>query len=281
MTVTPTPIEQRHDHGPRREDEPLGRQVGVDRLEERVQSRGEPDSEEQPDHRRDEPDDEGLEHDRPQDLLPRASDRSDRGELAHALRDGDREDVEDDERADEQRHACEREQEVADELREGDVLRVFLGLSVGRPHLGGRRQDRLDLVGERLLGDSLLPVDRDRVVRPYAVEQDLCRRNREDGEGRRADRSHVAVLREPDEVERANRLQGGDLDRVPDLVALFVRGGRVDDDLVGARGPLALDELERIELRAARDRSRSRRTGPRSCSRRRRPSSGSSCSCRR
>ena len=66
-----------------------------------------------------------------QQLAARGADRPQRRELARPLGDRDRERVEDDEGADEERDAGEREQEVADELRELDRLEV-LGRLLGR-----------------------------------------------------------------------------------------------------------------------------------------------------
>ena len=59
------------------------------------------------------PDDERLDDDRAENLSPRRAERAQRRELARALGDRDRERVRDDERADEQRDAAEREEEPA------------------------------------------------------------------------------------------------------------------------------------------------------------------------
>ena len=90
------------------------RQVDAERAEQRDHALGEPEAEHEPDHRGHQADHEALEHDRAHDLLARGAERPQRGELARALRDGDRQGVEDHERADEQRDAGEAEQELAD-----------------------------------------------------------------------------------------------------------------------------------------------------------------------
>ncbi len=110
------------------------------------------------------------------------------------------------------------------------------------------RQHGLDGCDELVLGDALVRRDRDRVVGALAIEELLRRRDREHREARVPEAVEAAVLRDPDELERALRLQGRDLDLVTDRVALVVRGAHVDDDLVGRRWPTALEDVERIEL---------------------------------
>ena len=98
-------------------------------LEQGDQALGDPDARDEPDHRRDEADDEALEHDRAHDLLARGAERPQRGELARALGDRDRQRVEDHERADEQRDAAEAEQDQPDgRAALVDVVGVVLGL---------------------------------------------------------------------------------------------------------------------------------------------------------
>ena len=77
---------------------------------------------EEPDDRADDADGDRLEHDRPEHLTPRGAERAQGRELAHPLRDRDRERVGDHEAADEQRDAAEAEQEVLDDVQA--VLRV-------------------------------------------------------------------------------------------------------------------------------------------------------------
>ena len=101
-TVTVMPIDEAHHDRPRGEDGAGLRQVDADRDEERVQPLPHAEAEEQPDHRREEADDEPLEDDGREHLASRAAERPQRCELPRALRDGDRERVEDDERADEE-----------------------------------------------------------------------------------------------------------------------------------------------------------------------------------
>ena len=163
---------------------------------------------------REEPDHERLEQHRPQHLTPRGAEGPERRELPRALRDGDRERVEDHERADEERDPGEGEQEVAEEGRElADLVLGVLRLLHAGLHLGVGRQERLDVGDELLRGRSLRCRDGDRVVLPLAVEERLRGRDVEDRERRGPDRLDVAVLRDPDDLEVLLRLERRDLDR--------------------------------------------------------------------
>jgi hypothetical protein len=112
--------------------------------------------------------------------------------------------------------------------------------------------DRLDRGDELVLGDALVRRDRDRVELPLAAEELLRCGDREDDERDRTEAVDLAVLRDADDLERLLRLERRDLDRVADVVALLVRGSRVDDDLVVRFRPAALVEVERVELRERR-----------------------------
>ena len=81
--------------------------------------------------------------DRAQDLRARAAERPQQSELAGPLGDGDREGVEDDEGADDQRDVGEDEQEGPQEAEVAFQIRGVLGRLLGtRAHGDGRRQDR-------------------------------------------------------------------------------------------------------------------------------------------
>ena len=98
-----------------REHEPALRQIGPERLEERVEPLGEREPDEEPDQRRERAEHEPLDDHDAQHLAARRADGAQRRELARALGDRDRERVRDHERADEQRDAAEGEQEVLEE----------------------------------------------------------------------------------------------------------------------------------------------------------------------
>ena len=198
--------------------------------------------------RRAEADHERLEDHRPEHLPPRRAERAQGGELPRPLRDRDRERVEDDERADEERDAGEREQEVADDRRERrDLARLLVRLLDTGSHLEVAAELRLDplrqLLGRRAVGGRGL----NRVELALLVEQLLRRRHVEDRERRTADRAQLAVLRDPDDLELLRRAECGDADAVAELEALVVGDALVDGDLLAAAGPAALDEVERVE----------------------------------
>ena len=110
----------------------------------------------EPDDRRAEADHERLEDHRPEHLAPRRAERAQGRELPHPLRDRDRERVEDDERADEERDAGEREQEVADDRREGgDLARLLVRLLDARADRDVVAELRLDPL-RQLLGRGAL-----------------------------------------------------------------------------------------------------------------------------
>ena len=117
-----------------------------ERAEEREQALGEAEPEDEPDHRGEQADHERLEQHRAQDLPARGAERPQRRELARPLGDRDRERVEDHERADEQRDAAEREQEVLQDARErvGVAWRRLSACSAPVLDLRLRREERPD-----------------------------------------------------------------------------------------------------------------------------------------
>ena len=125
-SVTQRAGQHRDDRGPQLEHHRRLRHLEVDCAEERRQSLCEQHAEPETDRRGDEAEDGALEDDRAEHLPPRGAERSERRELLRPLRDRDRERVEDDEGADEERDAAEGEQEVADERDElADALSVL------------------------------------------------------------------------------------------------------------------------------------------------------------
>jgi hypothetical protein len=247
------PDDERDDHRARREHPIRCRKLDAQTAEQRLDPLCEQHAEPEPDERGEKPDHERLEDHRAEDLASRRADRPQRGELARPLGDGDRERVEDDEPADEERDAGEREQEVAEDLRElVHLVDRLLRLGCRGHDLRAVRQGGRNRRDELVLRHALVRRDRDRVVLPFAVEQLLRRRDREDGEARVPDAVDAAVLRHSDELERPLRLQRRDLDLVADRVPVVVGRADVDDDLVGCLGPLPLDHVERVELRESR-----------------------------
>ncbi len=125
----PTPTASATIDRARREDAVRGRKLDTESAEQPLDPLRQEDAETEADERSEKPDDERLEDHGAEDLPPRRADRPQRGELARALGDRDREGVEDDERADEERDAGEHEQEVAEDRRElVDLVHLLLGL---------------------------------------------------------------------------------------------------------------------------------------------------------
>ena len=148
-------------------------------------------------------DQERLEHDRAQDLAARRADRPQQRELPRPLRDGDRERVEDDERADEERDPGEGEQEDLDERDEalrGPRSRTGPPRSPSAPSWTSPRARR-DSLRDRRGRHAGTTGDRDRVDLAALVEQRLGRAQVEGGDGCRAERVDVPVLDEPDDPE--------------------------------------------------------------------------------
>ena len=185
----------------------------------------------------------------------RGADHPQQAQLTRALRDGDRERVEDRERADEDRHAAEHQQrdpDDRDELlqaveREAVLLRGGHDL---RPAAAPRRRPLRSCAA----GDAVAPADEDRVDLVAATEQLAARRA-----GRR--RPTVAVpsdltraeARDADDlVSRAPRRASRSARVEPTAVVLVLGGGGVDDDLARSGGPAAAVEPERRQPLGAR-----------------------------
>ncbi len=179
-----------------------------------------------------------------------APDRPQRRELARPLRHRDRERVEDDERADEEGDRGEYQQEVPEDGRElVHLVHLLRSLGGGAHDLSVGRKGGLEGRDELVLADAFHSRNRDHVELAFPIEELLGGRDGEDGEARVSEPVEAAVPCDPDERERALRLERRDLDGIADLIALVVRGADVDHDLVGRRGPAAFEDVERIELR--------------------------------
>ena len=113
-------------------------------------------------------------HDRAEHLTPRGAEGAQRGELTHALGDGDRERVGDHEAADEQRDAAEAEQEVLEDVHA--LLRV---LAVGGSPAPSAlftcvvAESSGSICAISSVGDARLGADADQVELAVLVEQPL------------------------------------------------------------------------------------------------------------
>ena len=220
--------------------------VRPDRVEERDQAGAQRDAERRADERGDGSDDEALEQHRGQRLAPGGAEAAQERELPHTLGDGDRERVVDDEGADEQGDAAERQQDVAEDVDEAELL-VHRALDVigGRldPQGDGRLQVRcLDAARELGRRDPVVGAHADRVDLARAVEDGLRGAQVEDRD-RRAGRADVAELHEADDAEARGRVVGRDADAVADADMRVGGGEAVDRDLALVR-PAAGDEAQ-------------------------------------
>ncbi len=228
--------DQGDDDCPGGEDSIGAREVHAETPEERFDPLGEDDAQPEADERRGKPDHERFEDHGSENLASRRSDRPQRRELACALRDGDRERVEDDERAHEERDEAEREEEVPEDRCElAHLVRLLLGLGRRADDLGAGGENGGDRGDDVVFGDTLAGGHRDRVVLTFSPEELLGGRDREHDEADATEAVDLPVLGDADELERAFRLQRGDLNGVPDLESLLVGCPGVDDDLVVAR----------------------------------------------
>ena len=142
---------------------------------------------------------------------------------------------------------AEAEQEVADEGDElAHALAVRCCLFVAGADLGGIGQGARERADQPLLRHAVLRCDGDGVEAGLAKDGprslDVEQRDR-----RAAEAVDVAEARDAGELVALDRPFARDLDRVAELEALLLGGVQVDDDLARPRGPVAFDELERVE----------------------------------
>ena len=108
------------------------------------------------------------------------------------------------------------------------------------------RQRARDRVDQPLLRHAVLRCDGDGVEAGLAEHGprglDVEQRDR-----RAAEAVDVAEARDAGQLVALDRPLARDLDRVAELEALLLGGVQVDDDLARPRGPVARDELERVE----------------------------------
>ncbi len=115
-----------------------------------------------------------FEDHRAQDLRARGAERAQQAELARALRDGDREGVEDDEGPNEQRDVGEDQQEGAQEAEVAFEVRGLLGgLLFAGAHFHGARQHHADAIAQLRRRDARLRGDVELVVLPLLAHHPL------------------------------------------------------------------------------------------------------------
>src|SRR6266508_1546642 len=203
----------------------------------------------QPQDRCEQADHDRLDEHRTDHLPPAGADRPHERQLTGALRDDDRERVEDQEDADEQRHGGEAEQDLVEVVQPLlDVRRRRLLQLLGRLDLVAVAQRGAQIGAQRVRGDPGRRGHVDRGVDALLAEHQLLR----DREGEQHDlgaAEGVAVAGVPedaDEGERLTRLQGQHADLVTDLDAGRLGQGRVDRDLVVGARPAPLPHLDQV-----------------------------------
>ena len=131
-------------------------QLDADGLEQRPQAGRDGDAQREPQERADDAQRQPLADHRAHDLAARGAQRAQQRELAHPLGDGDREGVEDDERADEQRDPREGEQRRGQEAQALlDVAGLVAGLLLAGADDRRAPEVALERVAQRLGGDAL------------------------------------------------------------------------------------------------------------------------------
>ena len=173
-----------------------------------------------------------------------------------ALRDGDREGVEDDEGADEQRRAREREQRGREEAADRVVGGVGLLRGVGGAglHRHGARQRGADGGGQPRGRDAGLGGDRDAREVARALEPALDVGEQRHDERGPADRGSAAPLADAGDLDVLDARARAQPDKLPDAQALVVGELAVDDHLAGPARRTALHVAEGVERLAARRR---------------------------
>ncbi len=176
---------------------PVSGRVTPSGLEQGLEALGEPEPDEEPERRGEEPRHGTLEDHGAPHLACACADRPQGGELPRALRDGDRERVRDHEGADEERDPAEGEQDVAEHVEyRAEVADACLRLLRRGAYLRVRRKHGPDLREQRRARDVRFRGDVDLVELARLGEERLCGRQVEDRERRSAERGRVAVVRD-------------------------------------------------------------------------------------
>ena len=149
-----------------------------------------------------------------------------------ALRDGDREGVEDHEGADKHGDAAEGQQHLLDD-RDLLVRVARLGLHLGRAgdNLGAGGHDRLQLLDERFLGDAVRGGHQDLVELTGLVEHVLRSGEVEDGQRDLTGRPKADELCNAGDRELSHGAPRGDANRVAHVEAMLLGRPAVDRNL--------------------------------------------------
>ena len=189
-----------------------------------------------------------------EDLPARRAQRAQQRELAGALGDGDREGVEDDEGAHQQRRSREREQRRREEAADrvvGGVGRLG-GVGGAGPH-GQRARQRLPHRGGQLRGrDAGRGGDRDARQLAGALEPALDVGERRHDERRAAERHAVPPPGDAGDHDPLDAGARAEADVLAHAQPLVARHLAVDDDVTGPPGRAAGEVVEGVERLLAR-----------------------------
>jgi len=164
--------------------------------------------------------------------------------------DRDREGVEDDEGADEQRHVGEDQQERAQEaelvLEVGGLLRRLLRAGA---HVEAAREDGADPAAQRGGVDPRRRGDDERVVGSALAGDPLRLRQRQERDAGTAERAAAGELRDPRDSVAAGRGRAGDAQHLAGSQARPLRRRLVDGDVAGRARQRARRRGEVLEAR--------------------------------
>jgi hypothetical protein len=223
-------------------------QVGAEQLEQLVQSGREPDPREQAEHGADDAEQQPFADDRLHDLPPGGAHRTQQPELSRALRDGDRERVEDDERADHQRDVGEHEQERAQEAQVAfEVGGVLRGLLFAGAHVDAARKHSADAPAQLRWGHAGRGGDVELVVAPSLPGRPLRLGRREHRGSGAAEGLPAAELENADDRVALGRRSAGHDHLGADLQPVTSSCRFVDRHFAGPGGKATLDGRERFE----------------------------------
>jgi hypothetical protein len=244
------PDEQRDDDRAGLQDGAVVGDVGAEELEQLVERGCETDAGEQPEHRAEHAEQQPFADDGLQDLPSRGAEHAQQREFTRALRDGDRERVEDYERANDERDVGEDEQERAQEaevfFQVGGVLFGLLGTGAD---VDGARQRGTDPRAQLFVGDAGRGGDVDLVEAAGLADDTLGLREREQRDAGAAEGFAAAELDDAHDRVVLGGGAPGDDDLLPDLDVRAFGGRLVDRDFARLRRKMSLDRLERLEAR--------------------------------
>ncbi len=226
--------DERDDDRARLDDRTAVGEVGAEGLEQLIEPRRHADSEQQAERRAAEAEQQALRDDASDQLAARRAERAQQAELARALRDRDRERVEDDERADEEGDVGEDQEERPDEAELAfeirGLVRGLLGRGAGRE---AARQDRLHARAQRGGGDAGGRGDVELVECVGLAGERAGDGQRRQHDARAAEVRALGELEDADERERLGAGLAGDAQRLTDTQVVALRGVLVDRDLAG------------------------------------------------